>query len=80
MEDRFRDREPSGRCIPEVFATVVTRTPERRSRDHGEPELVAAGPDAGRLRELSRALERIGDHPQAARAQFNLHSLQVTAW
>ncbi len=38
------------------------------------------GPDADRLRELSRALERIGDHAQAARAQFNLLSLQDTAW
>ncbi|MFJ1749342.1 hypothetical protein ACIOJD_24320 [Streptomyces sp. NPDC088116] len=38
------------------------------------------GPDADRLRELSRALERIGDHAQAARAQFNLLSLQETAW
>ncbi|MFF3314369.1 hypothetical protein ACFYV5_02520 [Streptomyces sp. NPDC003035] len=38
------------------------------------------GPDAQRLRELSRALERIGDHAQAARAQFNLLSLQDTAW
>ncbi|MFJ9417174.1 hypothetical protein ACIRPT_23715 [Streptomyces sp. NPDC101227] len=38
------------------------------------------GPDAGRLRELSRALERIGDYAQAARAQFNLLSLQDTAW
>lgn len=37
------------------------------------------GPDAERLRELSRALERLGDHPQAARAQFNLLSLQDTA-
>nr|WSZ99880.1 hypothetical protein OH820_33310 [Streptomyces sp. NBC_00857] len=37
------------------------------------------GPDADRLRELSRALERIGDHAQAARAQFNLLSLQDTA-
>ncbi|UUU19292.1 hypothetical protein [Streptomyces sp. DSM 40750] len=38
------------------------------------------GPDADRLRELSRALERIGDHAQAARAQFNLLSLQDTPW
>ncbi|MFD8686640.1 hypothetical protein [Streptomyces sp. NPDC059651] len=38
------------------------------------------GPHATRLRELSRALERIGDHAQAARAQFNLLSLQDTAW
>ncbi|MCX4673341.1 hypothetical protein OG453_43050 [Streptomyces sp. NBC_01381] len=38
------------------------------------------GPHADRLRELSRALERIGDHAQAARAQFNLLSLQDTAW
>lgn len=38
------------------------------------------GPDAHRLRELSRALERIGDHAQAARAQFDLLSLQDTAW
>ncbi|MEV0373512.1 hypothetical protein AB0I10_27480 [Streptomyces sp. NPDC050636] len=38
------------------------------------------GPDATRLRELSRALERIGDHAQAARAQFNLLSLQDTGW
>ncbi|MEV8022085.1 hypothetical protein AB0O76_38370 [Streptomyces sp. NPDC086554] len=37
------------------------------------------GPHADRLRELSRALERIGDHAQAARAQFNLLSLQDTA-
>ncbi|MBO8191011.1 hypothetical protein ITI46_04765 [Streptomyces oryzae] len=38
------------------------------------------GPDAERLRELSRALERIGDHAQAARAQSHLLSLQDTAW
>ncbi|MFJ9967925.1 hypothetical protein [Streptomyces avermitilis] len=38
------------------------------------------GPDADRLRELSRALERIGDYAQAARAQVNLLSLQDTAW
>ncbi|TGB14665.1 hypothetical protein [Streptomyces sp. MZ04] len=37
------------------------------------------GPHADRLRELSRALERIGDHAQEARAQFNLLSLQDTA-
>ncbi|MFE5937094.1 hypothetical protein ACFQ69_17060 [Streptomyces sp. NPDC056470] len=34
------------------------------------------GPDADRLRRLSRALERLGDHAQAARGQFNLLSLQ----
>jgi tetratricopeptide (TPR) repeat protein len=38
------------------------------------------GPDAARLRELSRALERLGDHAQAARAQFDLLSLQDTGW
>ncbi|MET9921492.1 hypothetical protein ABZZ04_31080 [Streptomyces sp. NPDC006435] len=38
------------------------------------------GPDPDRLRRLSRALERIGDHAQAARAQFNLLSLQDTGW
>ncbi|MFE2941080.1 hypothetical protein ACFXKG_18745 [Streptomyces sp. NPDC059255] len=39
------------------------------------------GPSSGaRLRELSRALERLGDHAQAARAQFYLLSLQDTAW
>ncbi|MEU5950758.1 hypothetical protein [Streptomyces sp. NPDC047525] len=38
------------------------------------------GPHADRLRELSRALERIGDHAQAARAQFFLVSLQDTGW
>ncbi|MGR3938562.1 hypothetical protein [Streptomyces sp. BRA346] len=38
------------------------------------------GPDADRLRELSRALEHIGDYPQAARAQSLLLSLQDTAW
>ncbi|MER5501175.1 hypothetical protein ACFYXP_36695 [Streptomyces sp. NPDC002466] len=38
------------------------------------------GPDPDRLRRLSRSLERIGDHAQAARAQFNLLSLQDTAW
>ncbi|WP_327392449.1 MULTISPECIES: hypothetical protein [unclassified Streptomyces] len=37
------------------------------------------GPHPDRLRELSRALERLGDHAQAARAQFNLLSLQDTA-
>ncbi|MFG3260447.1 hypothetical protein [Streptomyces sp. NPDC048172] len=37
------------------------------------------GPDPDRLRGLSRALERLGDHAQAARAQFNLLSLQDTA-
>ncbi|MEU8953428.1 hypothetical protein AB0C93_03890 [Streptomyces sp. NPDC048518] len=36
------------------------------------------GPQAGRLRKLSRALERLGDHAQAARAQSNLVSLQDT--
>ncbi|MFF9915415.1 hypothetical protein [Streptomyces sp. NPDC013457] len=34
------------------------------------------GPDADRLRRLSRALERLGDHAQAARGQVNLLSLQ----
>lgn len=38
------------------------------------------GPDAERLRELSRALERLGDHAQAARAQSDLLSLQDTDW
>ncbi|MFD7506506.1 hypothetical protein [Streptomyces sp. NPDC059850] len=38
------------------------------------------GPDPDRLRELSRALEHIGDYPQAARAQYFLLSLQDTAW
>ncbi|GAA2105122.1 hypothetical protein GCM10009801_81270 [Streptomyces albiaxialis] len=37
------------------------------------------GPDPVRLRAVSRALERLGDHAQAARAQFNLLSLQGTA-
>ncbi|MEU8826881.1 hypothetical protein [Streptomyces sp. NPDC048636] len=37
------------------------------------------GPDADRLRKLSRALEEIGDHAQAARAQFCLLWLQDTA-
>ncbi|MER7722582.1 hypothetical protein [Streptomyces sp. NPDC096323] len=37
------------------------------------------GPDARRLRELSRALEDIGDHAQAARTRFNLLSLHDTA-
>lgn len=37
------------------------------------------GPDAARLRELSRALEAIGEHAQAARAGRNLLSLQDTA-
>ncbi|MEU2023163.1 hypothetical protein ABZ565_13470 [Streptomyces sp. NPDC016469] len=36
------------------------------------------GPDADRLRALSRALERLGEYGQAARAQFNLLSLQDT--
>ncbi|MFE1234336.1 hypothetical protein [Streptomyces sp. NPDC058745] len=37
------------------------------------------GPDADRLRRLSRALERAGDHAQAARARADLLSLQDTA-
>ncbi|MET7359892.1 hypothetical protein ABZS76_15745 [Streptomyces sp. NPDC005562] len=36
------------------------------------------GPQADRLRRLSRALERLGDHAQAARAQSHLVSLQDT--
>ncbi|MDQ1007624.1 hypothetical protein QFZ82_002109 [Streptomyces sp. V4I23] len=38
------------------------------------------GPDAERLRGLSRALEDLGDHGQATRAQFDLASLQDTGW
>ncbi|MFI6638737.1 hypothetical protein [Streptomyces sp. NPDC050504] len=38
------------------------------------------GPNADRLRRLSRALERLGDHAQAARAQYNLVPLQDTGF
>ncbi|MFD3519816.1 hypothetical protein [Streptomyces sp. NPDC058653] len=38
------------------------------------------GPDADRLGALSEALERIGDHAQAARAQSCYLSLQNTDW
>ncbi|MER6388736.1 hypothetical protein ABT236_09685 [Streptomyces sp. NPDC001523] len=37
-----------------------------------------AGPDPDRLRKLSRALERLGDHAQATRAQIHLLSLRHT--
>ncbi|WP_199563591.1 MULTISPECIES: hypothetical protein [unclassified Streptomyces] len=50
---------------------------------HARVELIRllddTGPDADRLRALSRALEGIGDHAQAARAQSYLLSLQDTA-
>ncbi|MGW0700707.1 hypothetical protein ACWD0A_15585 [Streptomyces sp. NPDC002867] len=42
--------------------------------------LDGTGPDGERLRALSRALEDLGDHGQAARAQFDLASLQDTGW
>ncbi|WP_432012572.1 tetratricopeptide repeat protein [Streptomyces cucumeris] len=41
--------------------------------------LDATGPDPDRLRTLSEALERLGDHAQAARAQISFLSLQDTA-
>ncbi|MEU1470030.1 hypothetical protein ABZ434_17575 [Streptomyces sp. NPDC005761] len=61
-----------------------TRLAHRQGRvEHARVALIRmlddTGPDAHRLRELSRALEDIGDHAQAARAQFNLLSLQDTA-
>ncbi|MFF0745576.1 hypothetical protein ACFYVL_34760 [Streptomyces sp. NPDC004111] len=51
--------------------------------EHARVELIRllddTGPYPDRLRELSRALERLGDHAQAARAQSHLLSLQDTA-
>ncbi|WP_432038606.1 hypothetical protein [Streptomyces cucumeris] len=41
--------------------------------------LDATGPDPDRLRKLREALERLGDHAQAARAQISFLSLQDTA-
>ncbi|MEU0395412.1 hypothetical protein ABZ208_22005 [Streptomyces sp. NPDC006208] len=59
------------------------------ARRQGRTEFVRAalirmlddtGPKAERLAALSRELELIGDHPQAARAHHNFVSLQDTAW
>ncbi|WP_224756258.1 hypothetical protein [Streptomyces sp. col6] len=74
-----REREAKG---PDAFTWVELARRQGRSA-HARVELVRmlddTGPQADRLRALSRALERLGEHAQAARAQFNLLSLQDTS-
>ncbi|MGW2178365.1 hypothetical protein ACWCXX_09800 [Streptomyces sp. NPDC001732] len=71
-------------AAPESEFTWVELAHRQGRVEHARVALVRllddTGPDPDRLRRLSRALERIGDHAQAARAQFNLLSLQDTAW
>ncbi|MBP2586135.1 hypothetical protein J3A78_006613 [Streptomyces sp. PvR006] len=71
-------------AVPEDSEFTWVELAHRQGRvEHARVALIrmldGTGPDADRLRELSRALERLGDHAQAARAQFNLLSLQETA-
>ncbi|MFJ4502720.1 hypothetical protein [Streptomyces sp. NPDC088864] len=74
-----RGREEHG---PDAF-TWVELARRQGLVGHARVELIRllddTGPDAERLRALSRALEGIGEYAQAARAQVNLLSLQDTA-
>ncbi|QIP88824.1 hypothetical protein GLX30_29995 [Streptomyces sp. Tu 2975] len=73
-------QDPSRQC---EFTWIELARRQGRT-EHARVALIRmlddTGPDAARLKELSRALERLGDHAQAARAQFGLLSLQVTGW
>ncbi|WP_405594700.1 hypothetical protein OG741_02675 [Streptomyces sp. NBC_01410] len=82
---RAEEAERHGRDMAAESEFTWIELAHRQGRvEHARVALIRmlddTGPDADRLRELSRALERIGDHAQAARAQFNLLSLQDTAW
>ncbi|MFD7322581.1 hypothetical protein ACFV9D_16050 [Streptomyces sp. NPDC059875] len=82
---RAEDAERYGGCAAAESAFTWIELARRQGRiEHARVALIRmlddTGPDARRLRELSRALERVGDHAQAARAQFNLLSLQDTDW
>ncbi|WP_406089414.1 hypothetical protein [Streptomyces sp. NBC_01013] len=81
---RAEEARRYGRDIASESEFTWTDLAHRQGRvEHARVALIRmlddTGPDAARLRELSRALERIGDHAQAARAQFNLLSLQDSA-
>lgn len=82
---RAEDAERYGQDVAAESEFTWIELAHRQGRiEHARVALIRmlddTGPDEDRLRELSRALERIGDHAQAARAQFNLLSLQDTAW
>ncbi|MFC8533416.1 hypothetical protein ACFUJY_05585 [Streptomyces sp. NPDC057249] len=66
---------------PDAF-TWVELARRQGLRAHARVALIRmlddTGPDAARLRALSRALERLGEYGQAARAQSGLLSLQDT--
>lgn len=66
---------------PDAF-TWVELACRQGLRAHARVELIrmldGTGPDADRLRALSRALEELGEYGQAVRAQRNLLSLQDT--
>ncbi|WP_240802453.1 hypothetical protein [Streptomyces sp. A0642] len=81
---RAEEARRHGRDIAAESEFTWTRLAQRQGRvEHARAALIRmlddTGPDARRLRELSRALEDIGDHAQAARAQAPLLSLQDTA-
>ncbi|MEU1365360.1 hypothetical protein ABZ454_04415 [Streptomyces sp. NPDC005803] len=81
---RAEETRRYGRDIATASEFIWTDLAHRQGRvEHARVALIRmlddTGPDAALLRELSRALEGIGDHAQAARAQFNLLSLQDTA-
>ncbi|MFF8288946.1 hypothetical protein ACF068_06870 [Streptomyces sp. NPDC016309] len=80
---RAREREHAEDRERAESAFVWADLAHRQGRvEHARTALVRllddTGPDADRLRRLSRALERLGDHAQAARARSWLLSLQET--
>ncbi|MGA5171352.1 MULTISPECIES: hypothetical protein [Streptomyces] len=80
---RVQEAERFGPAAQSPFTWVELARRQGRI-EHARAALIRllddTGPDAGRLRKLSRALERVGDHAQAARAQVYLLSLQDSAW
>ncbi|MGN9796254.1 hypothetical protein ACTMTU_34920 [Streptomyces sp. OZ13] len=84
-EARKEDAEHHGRDPSTQSEFTWVELARRQGRtEHARVALIRmlddTGPDAARLKELSRALERLGDHAQAARAQFDLLSLRDTGW
>ncbi|MFI9206094.1 hypothetical protein [Streptomyces sp. NPDC053048] len=82
---RAQEAERYGRDVAAESEFTWIELARRQGRiEHARVALIRmlddTGPDAHRLRALSRTLERIGDHAQAARAQSGLLSLQDTAW
>ncbi|WP_406326004.1 hypothetical protein [Streptomyces niveus] len=77
------DAEKYGRDPePESAFTWIELARRQGRTEHARVALIRmlddAGPDADHLGALSRALERLGDHAQAARAQSALLALQDT--